>query len=94
MNNKLFVGNLAYKVTEDDLETLFGQSGKVVSISIPTDRQTGQKRGFGFVEMGSQAEAESAIKALNGFDLQGRPLAVSISKPRERTGGGFGGNRY
>jgi RNA recognition motif-containing protein len=92
MNNKLFVGNLAYKVTEDELQTLFGQSGTVVSITIPTDRQTGQKRGFGFVEMSSQAEAEQAIKSYNGYDLQGRPLAVSISKPRERSG--FGGNRY
>jgi len=92
MNNKLFVGNLAYKVTEGDLETLFAASGKVVSITIPTDRHTGQKRGFGFVEMGSQAEAESAIKALNGFDLQGRALAVSISRPKERSS--FGGNRY
>ncbi len=93
MNNKLFVGNLSFKLSESELETLFGQYGTVVSCSIPTDRDTGRKRGFAFVEMSSQSEAEAAIKGLNGQDCEGRQLAVSISQPRPKTGGG-GRARY
>jgi len=93
MNNKLFIGNLAYKVTEEELQELFTQSGEVVSTTIVTDRHTGQKRGFGFVEMANQAGAEAAIKALNGFDLQGRQIAVSISQPKPKSGG-FARGRY
>lgn len=84
MNNKLFVGNLAYKVSEEELERLFAQSGKVLSSTIATDRVTGKKRGFAFVEMATQAEAETAIKALNGYNLQGREMSVSIAQPKPR----------
>lgn len=95
MNNKLFVGNLSFKLAEQDLETLFGQYGTVVSCSIPTDRETGRKRGFAFIEMSTQAEAEAAIKGLNGRDVDGRQLAVNVSQPKDRSGGGGGGRgRY
>jgi cold-inducible RNA-binding protein len=88
MNNKLFVGNLSFKLSEQELESLFGEYGTVQSCSIPTDRDTGRKRGFAFVEMASQAEAEAAIKALNGRDVDGRPMAVSVSQPKPKGGGG------
>ncbi|MBX9724341.1 MAG: RNA-binding protein [Candidatus Obscuribacterales bacterium] len=95
MNNKLFVGNLSFKLSEADIEELFGQYGTVVSCSIPTDRDTGRKRGFAFVEMSSQAEAEAAIKGLNGRDIEGRQLAVSVSQPKTKgPGGGGGRGRY
>jgi RNA recognition motif-containing protein len=81
---KLFVGNLSFKLTEADLEQLFAQSGKVVSVAIPVDRDTGRKRGFAFVEMDSEAEAEAAIQDLNGKEVEGRQLAVNISKPKVR----------
>ena len=88
MNNKLFVGNLSFKMADADVEELFAQYGTVVSCSIPTDRDTGRKRGFAFVEMSSQAECEAAIKGLNGRDIEGRQLSVSISQPKTKTGGG------
>ena len=91
MNNKLFVGNLSFKLNETDLEELFGEHGTVVSCSIPTDRDTGRKRGFAFIEMSTQAEAEAAIKGLNGKEVEGRALAVSISQPKAKGGGGGGG---
>lgn len=94
MNNKLFVGNLSFKLSEQDLESLFGQYGTVTSCSIPTDRDTGRKRGFAFIEMSSQSEAEAAIKGLNGQDCDGRQLSVSISQPKPKDGGGRGGRRY
>ena len=95
MNNKLFVGNLSFKLSEKELEDLFAQYGTVVSCAIPTDRETGRKRGFAFVEMSNQAEAEAAIKGLNGKDLEGRQLAVSVSQPKAKgPGGGGGGRRY
>jgi len=81
---KLFVGNLSYNLTEDDIERLFAQAGKVVSVAIPTDRDTGRKRGFAFVEMETDAEAEAAIERLNGHDVEGRQLAVNLSKPKAR----------
>lgn len=81
---KLFVGNLSYNLTEADVEQLFAQSGKVVSVAIPTDRDSGRKRGFGFVEMETDAEAEAAIKNLNGYDIDGRKLAVNLAKPKIR----------
>lgn len=84
MNTKLFVGNLSFNLTESNLEELFSQSGKVVSVAIPTDRDSGRKRGFAFVEMGSQAEAEAAIKQFNGHNVDGRDLVVNPSKPRVR----------
>lgn len=88
MNNKLFVGNLSFKLTEEELETAFGDFGTVVSCTIPTDRDSGRKRGFAFVEMSSQAEAEAAIKGLNGKEFDGRQMAVSISQPKQKPSGG------
>jgi len=78
------VGNLSFNLTEADLEQLFAKSGKVVSVSIPTDRDSGRKRGFAFVEMDTEAEAEAAIQNLNGSEVDGRQLAVNISKPKTR----------
>ncbi|ROQ92294.1 RNA recognition motif domain-containing protein [Desulfosoma caldarium] len=78
----LYVGNLAYSVTEDDLRAAFAKYGEVSSVNIIIDRQTGQSKGFGFVEMPLNADADKAIKALNGADLQGRTLKVNQAKPR------------
>src|SRR5579875_2666605 len=88
MNTKLFVGNLSFKLTESDLEALFSQAGQVVSVSIPTDRETGRKRGFAFVEMSSQSEAENAVRLFNGQTVQDRQIVVNPSKPKEKTGAG------
>jgi RNA recognition motif-containing protein len=90
-NNKLFVGNLPFKLSESDVSDLFGQYGEVVSCSMPTDRDTGRKRGFAFVEMKDDAQAEAAIQALNGRQIEGRALSVSISQPKQGGGGGGGG---
>jgi len=84
MNTKLFVGNLSFNLSEANLEELFAQHGKVLSVAIPTDRDTGRKRGFAFVEMATEAEAEAAIQGLNGKDADGRQLAVNLSKPKTR----------
>ena len=84
MNTKLFVGNLSFNLTEANLEELFAQHGKVISVAIPTDRDTGRKRGFAFVEMETAAEADAAIQSLNGKDVDGRQLAVNPSKPKTR----------
>ena len=93
MGNKLYVGNLTYNVNESDLEALFSQFGTVQSAQIIVDRDTNRSKGFGFVEMGSDAEAQAAIQGLNGHDHGGRNLTVNEAKPREaRTGGGgYGG---
>ncbi len=85
MNNKLFVGNLSFAVTSETLSELFAQCGQVVSCNIATDRETGRPRGFGFVEMESQADAEAAIKNLNGKDVNGRQISVSVSQPKPKT---------
>ncbi|HEY9789251.1 MAG TPA: RNA-binding protein [Candidatus Obscuribacterales bacterium] len=90
-NNKLFVGNLSFKLNEEDVKGLFAEHGNVVSVSMPIDSATGKKRGFAFVEMGSQEEAEAAIKALNGHTLETRQITVSISRPKPNGGGGGGG---
>jgi RNA recognition motif-containing protein len=90
-NNKLFVGNLSFKLNEADIKDLFGAHGNVVSVSMPTDQATGRKRGFAFVEMGTQEEAEAAIKALNGQTVDTRQITVSISRPKPNGGGGFRG---
>ena len=81
MSQRIHVGNLSYQSSQQDLQTLFAEFGEVVSIAVPTDRETGQARGFAFVEMASDA-ADKAIGALNGKDFQGRALAVSVAKPR------------
>ncbi len=86
MDVKLYVGNLSFSTTEDELRTLFAQAGTVNSIAIITDRDTGRSRGFGFVEMGTQAEAEDAIKKFDQMDLGGRDLRVNIARPREDRG--------
>lgn len=90
--NKLYVGNMSFDTTEADLETAFSPFGTIQSINIVTDRDTGRPRGFGFVEMGSDAEAQAAIEGLNGQNLGGRTIAVNVARPRQnRTGGGGGG---
>jgi cold-inducible RNA-binding protein len=83
MNTKLFVGNLSFKTTEAQLEEAFSKSGKVVSVAIPTDRETGRKRGFGFVEMETAEDADKACQEYNGQELDGRQIVVNPSRPRE-----------
>lgn len=87
---KLFVGNLSFNTTSADLESLFSQAGSVVSANVITDKFTGRSRGFGFVEMANNQEAQSAIERFNGAEVQGRPLTVNEAKPQERSGGGGG----
>lgn len=96
MGNKLYVGNLSFDTTEGDLQRLFEQAGKVVSCTIIMDRFTNKSKGFGFVEMGSQEEANKAIADFNGKDSNGRPLTVNEARPREERprGGGYGGGGY
>lgn len=89
---KIYVGNLPYEYTDTELNAAFSQHGKVESAQIATDRYTGRSRGFGFVEMSASAEAEAAIKALNGKDMKGRALTVNEARPREERGGGGGGS--
>lgn len=91
MESKLYVGNLPYNVTEDDLRGLFAEAGEVKEVALIMDRATGRSKGFGFVEMATQADAEKAIQILNDRDMGGRPLKVSIARPREERGGGGGG---
>jgi len=90
MSTKLYVGNLAFQTTSQDLEQLFGQAGTVQSASVVEDRDTGRSRGFAFVEMSSQDEANSAIEQFNGKEIDGRFLKVNEAKPREDRGGGRG----
>jgi RNA recognition motif-containing protein len=96
MGKKLYVGNLSYDVDSSELEQLFGAHGTVQSAEIISDRMTGRSKGFGFVEMGSDDEAQAAIAALNGQEHQGRALTVNEAKPREDRprGGGGGGGGY
>jgi RNA recognition motif-containing protein len=91
MGNKLYVGNLAYSVRDESLQEAFGQFGTVTSAKVMMDRETGRSKGFGFVEMGSDAEAQAAINGMNGQALDGRPLVVNEARPREERPGGFGG---
>jgi RNA recognition motif-containing protein len=93
MSVRLYVGNLPFSVTEQDLEQLFSQSGQVDSANVVTDRDTGRSRGFGFVEMETQEAANAAIDALNGYELSGRALTVNEARPKESrpSRGGFGG---
>lgn len=89
----IYVGNLSYDVTEDDLTSTFSEYGPVKRVQLPTDRETGRKRGFGFVEMENEADEQKAIDELDGAEWMGRSLKVNKAKPRENRGGG-GGRRY
>ena len=89
----IYVGNLAYEVNDEDLETAFGEFGEVTSARVISDRYTGRSRGFGFVEMPKSNEAQAAIAAMNGKDLKGRALNVNEARPREEGGAGGGGRR-
>jgi len=94
MGRKLYVGNLSYKVTDGDLERLFADQGTVRSATVVVDRDTGRSKGFGFVEMSTDQEAQAAISALNGKEYEGRALTVNEARPKEDGGGrrgGFGG---
>lgn len=93
MESKLYVGNLAYSTNEDAIRTLFEQAGTVTAVDIIKDRDTGNSKGFAFVQMGSQEEAENAIRMLNGSRLDNREIRVSIARPREERGEGGGGYR-
>ena len=92
MGKKLYVGNLAYGVSDGDLQQLFEAHGTVQSAQVIMDRDTGRSKGFGFVEMGSDQEAQTAIAALNGKEIDGRSLTVNEARPREAGGGGRGGS--
>ena len=95
MSTKLFVGNLSFKTTENDLQDAFAAHGTVLETNLMMDRMTGRPRGFGFVTMSTPEEAEKAIQALHGADLDGRPLTVNVARPREdRPPGGGGGGGF
>lgn len=94
MGKKLYVGNLSYAVSDTELEQLFAPFGSVRSAQVIADRETGRSKGFGFVEMGSDQEAQAAIEGLNGKDIGGRALTVNEARPREDRGGGGGGGGY
>lgn len=93
MESKLYVGNLSYNVSEGDLQRLFAQAGEVKEVSLIMDRATHQSKGFGFVEMVSDADAQKAIEMFNNYELDGRQLIVNVARPREERGGGGGGYR-
>ena len=94
MSNKLFVGNLSFNVTENDLQDAFAAHGTVTETNLMMDRSTGRPRGFGFVTMSSPEEAQKAIDALNGKELDGRALTVNVAKPREERPAGGGRREY
>lgn len=91
MNNKLFVGNLSFNTTENSLQDAFAAHGTVVEANLMTDRATGRARGFGFVTMSTEEEAQNAVSAMNGQSLDGRALTVNIARPREERAPGGGG---
>jgi RNA recognition motif-containing protein len=94
MSNKLFVGNLSFNTTENDLQDTFAAHGTVTEANLMMDRESGRPRGFGFVTMSTAEEAQKAIEALNGKSIDGRALTVNVARPREeRSGGGGGGGR-
>ena len=93
MSTKLFVGNLSFNTTENDLHDAFAAHGTVVEANLMVDRMSGRPRGFGFVTMGSPEEAQKAIEAMNGASLDGRNLTVNIARPKEERPGGGGGSR-
>jgi cold-inducible RNA-binding protein len=90
-NSKLYVGNLSFKTTEDELRAAFGQFGSVTDVYVAMDKMTGRPRGFAFVTMGTADEAKSAAEKMNGTDLGGRQLTVNEARPKEERSGGFGG---
>jgi RNA recognition motif-containing protein len=94
MQTKLYVGNLSYETTEDELRTLFTQAGTVTSVALIKDRDTGRSKGFAFVEMSNQSEAEKAIQMFNDYSLSNRALKVNAARPREERGFGGGGGGY
>ena len=94
MGKKLYVGNLSYEVSSSDLEKLLSEHGTVESAEVISDRATGRSKGFGFVEMGSDQEAQAAIEALNGQDYGGRAITVNEARPRQPRSGGGGGGGY
>ena len=94
MNKKLYVGNLSYDTTEDELRDLFTQAGTVTSVALIKDRDTGRSKGFAFVEMSNQSEAEKAIQMFNNYSLANRALKVNAARPREERGFGGGGGGY
>jgi cold-inducible RNA-binding protein len=93
MSIKLYVGNLSFQTSSEDLQQLFSQAGTVESANVIEDRETGRSRGFAFVEMSSKEEGNAAIQQFNGHEVGGRSLNVNEAKPREDRGGGFGGSR-
>jgi RNA recognition motif-containing protein len=93
MSNKLFVGNLSFNTTENDLQDAFSAHGTVTEANLMMDRSTGRPRGFGFVTMSTTEEAQRAVEAMNGTSLDGRALTVNIARPREERSGGGGGRR-
>ena len=93
MESKIYVGNLSYSTTEDDLKALFAQAGTVTSVALIKDRDSGQSKGFGFIEMSNQVEAEKAISMFNGYQLGERQLKVNLARPKEEKGRGGFGNR-
>jgi len=92
-DNKLFVGNLSFNTTENDLQDMFAAHGTVTEANLMMDRATGRPRGFGFVTMSSAEEAQKALEALNGSSVDGRALTVNVARPREERSGGGGGER-
>ena len=93
MGKRLFVGSLPYSTMDEDLQQLFAQAGAVESAVVISDRDSGQSKGFGFVEMATDEEAQKAIDMFNGYEINGRALAVNEARPREERGGGGGGGR-
>jgi cold-inducible RNA-binding protein len=93
MATKLYVGNLPYSTMEEDLRTLFAQAGTVVSVDVIKDRDTGRSKGFAFVEMSAQSEAEQAIKLFNGYEMENRQLKVNPARPKEERSGSYSGSR-
>ena len=94
MDKKIYIGNLPYSTSEDDLRELFSQAGTVSTVSLIKDRDTGRSKGFAFIEMGTQTEAEEAIKLFNGSSLDNRELKVNIARPREERSSSRFDNRY
>lgn len=94
MEVKLYVGNMSYNTTEDELRTMFAEAGTVVTVDVIKDRDTGTSKGFAFITMSSQADAQKAISMFNGREVGGRALTVNAARPREERGSGGGGNRY